>query len=843
MMGGNNSSDRIESSIIIPVHNQWHLTQNCLSALKRTIIGKSYEVIVVDNGSSDATVKECPALGEALFGRKCFYYHRLECNLNFGPASNLGATFAKGEFLVFLNNDTVPLFDWYEPLLNDFALFPDIAVTGPLLLYPKREPFGFTVQHLGVLISPTLKVGHLYEGIPAESLLAQKRRFFQAITAACMMIRRKMFGDIGGFDERFVNGFEDIDLCVRLWRAGYKMTVNPKARVIHHTSQTSGRYKHETENFRLLMQGNLQLLAPDWHIHLQNDGLRPKVNSWLSCYPEDPGQLENLLPLAELSMPEKKEALLVLINKFPLDYRLYNALADVLEFEGDSETAIAILEAGLKICSEPDMCIALKRNAAQCGNRELEQRATALLKNFLMPFSSYVNLAEQQQNWCASISLVELAEIYATWVANKKTIFEEYHRPLTKRLRDMLTEEATGTSLMGADSTSRKSRRPVVSVIIPSYNYAHFLPYTLENVLAESDVRLDIIVVDDGSVDNTTEVVKSFGNDVRYIKQENQGPSAARNTGIRLAEGDYIVFWDADDFVYPGTLISQCKTLERNAEAGLALCHNQLFESPDPAGPFSPRGRFSVPNGAFPVLFCHHNVAPIHAVMVRRSIVEKVVSFDAALHACEDYDFWLKCLAQGCQIAINDSGLALYRKHAQSLSTQKHQQQLMLEAIMRDRVERLLIDNETFAAGLKANGWLAQAARCFDLVFRLKDFAPEESVRLVKSALLAIKNMAKSAAVSTASSLYVGSAGSVSKYHALLCVEYLDAFSSAHMDGAYQTQQILKKLFPETALGRSQRSRLKKKLYTQQNIPNLYISDFVEWKLERDIVPITPDIT
>ena len=841
-MEGNYSRDRIESSIIIPVHNQWHLTRDCLAALKKTIVRKSYEVIVVDNGSSDATVEECPALGEALFGR-CFYYYRSECNLNFGPASNLGATFAKGEFLVFLNNDTVPLFEWYESLLNDFALFPDIAATGPVLLYPKREPFGFTVQHLGMLISPTLKVGHLYEGIPADSLLAQKRRFFQAITAACMMIRRKIFDDIGGFDERFINGLEDVDLCARLWKAGYKMTVNPKSRVIHHTGQTPGRYQHEMENFRLLMQGNLQLLAPDWHIHLKNDGLRPKVNSWLSCYPEDPDQLENLSPLAELSMPERKEALLVLINKFPLDYRLYKALADILELEGDSGTAISILETGLKICSEPDMCIALKRNAAQCDNIDLEQQATALLKIFLRPFSAYVNLAEQQQHWCAAISLVELAEIYATWVANKNVIFQEYHRPFTKRLRDLLTEEATETSLVGARSTSKKIKRPVISVIIPSYNYANFLPYTLENVLAEQDVKLDIIVVDDGSVDNTSDVVKSFGKDVRYIKQENQGPSAARNTGIRLAEGDYFVFLDADDLVYPGTLLSQYETLERNVEADLAICHNQLFESPDPAGPFSPKGCFPLPNGAFPILFCHHNVAPVHAFMARRAIVEKVVSFDVTLRACEDYDFWLKCLAQGCQIAINDSGLALYRKHAQSLSTQKHQQQLMHEAIIRDRIEHLLTDSDNFAAGLKANGWLALATRCFGLIFRLSDFAPEKSARLMKSALVAIKNMAKSATVDTANSLYVGNAGSVSKFHALQCTDYLHAFSTTNIDGIRQAQQIMEKLFNETTLGKSQRSRLEKNLYIQQNTPNLYISDFAEWKLEREPVSINPDIT
>ena len=90
---------------------------------------------------------------------------------------------------------------------------------------------------------------------------------------------------------------------------------------------------------------------------------------------------------------------------------------------------------------------------------------------------------------------------------------------------------------------------PLVSVIIPSYNYAGFLLHAVSSVLQQRcpQVEVEVIVVDDGSTDNTAEVARSFGPDVHYIYQENQGLSAARNAGLHAARGDFIAFLDADD--------------------------------------------------------------------------------------------------------------------------------------------------------------------------------------------------------------------------------------------------------------------------------------------------------
>ena len=831
-MTGNEPTDCVISSIVIPAHNQWHVLQNCLLALESTLAEKSYEIIVVDNGSTDATAEECPGLGETLFAGR-FHYLRTGHAMRVGAAFNSGAALAKGEFLIFLNSAAVPLPGWHEPLLNDFAAFPNIAATGPLLLYPESEPFGFTVHHLGICITPNLKIEHLYEGIPANAPLARKRRFFQMIAGTCMVIRRELFHATGAFDERFTDGLEAVDLCARLWNAGYTMTVNPEARVVHHTSQTPGRKTYDAENSRLLGQDGLYLLVPDWHIHLKNDGFRPAVNSWLSCSAENPGQLRSRASVAKLHSPEKKGILLDLIQAFPLDAELYQSLAELLESEGDFCQASVALQTGLKMSDTPAMRLDLERAAVKSGNTALAQQATALLEKFSYPFHQYVNMAEQRQEWCTEIGLEELAKVYADWLAKSDERFQQDYRPVMKRLRSRQAEGIPETSPVTPCALGRKKRQPTVSVIVPSYNYAAFLPYTLENVLSETGITLDVIVVDDGSADNTAEVARSFGKEIRYIHQENQGLPAARNTGIQAAKGEYILFLDADDLVCPGTVRSQCEILEHNRDADLAVCLNQLFTSPSPAGPFSPSGGFPLPKGAFTTWFCLRNIAPVHAFMARRSLVENVGAFDVSLRAVEDYDFWLKCLAHGSQIVINDKGLVFYRQHGQSMSNLKHQQQLIHEYLIRERVERLLKENDNFAAGVKTNGWLAHASRCFDLAISLMDIDAEKTASVMNAGIVAIKNVAKAVAFGKADSLYTGEDGEASRHHVLFCMTRLDILCHFNMEHATQARDIVVNLFPEASLAEDLREHLKKELFAKHNCPALSIPDFADWQTRK----------
>ncbi|MFP4168661.1 MAG: glycosyltransferase family 2 protein [Desulfonatronovibrionaceae bacterium] len=264
-------------AVIIPVFNQWGYTSSCLKSLREHTPWENVQVLVVDNGSTDKTPALCAQVGNEIFGSR-FEYIRLEENINFGPACNLGARTADAQFLFFLNNDTECTPGWLEPLLNAFN--DKTGAVGPLLLYPESN----LVQHLGISFTPTDNLIHLYHCIPAVSTLAQKGRKVQALTAAALMIRRDLFTFVGGFCEEYKNGYEDIDLCASLGREGYTLKCVPESRIYHYTSMSEGRFDHDSENCGVFMRRAASLVRADTHLHAAQDGLDIAFNELLQVY-------------------------------------------------------------------------------------------------------------------------------------------------------------------------------------------------------------------------------------------------------------------------------------------------------------------------------------------------------------------------------------------------------------------------------------------------------------------------------------------------------------------------------------------------------------------------------
>ncbi|MBT8763023.1 glycosyltransferase family 2 protein [Desulfohalobiaceae bacterium Ax17] len=266
-------------SIIIPVFNQWQLTKDCLISLKQHTRGENFEVIVVDNGSSDETNTHCPVLGQNLFGQQ-FKYIRLEENINFGPACNLGAKKAQGYFLFFLNNDTLVTDNWLPPLIAAFSEDKKLGAVGPLLLYPDN-----TVQHLGVAFSPLRHASHLYEFFPKDHTVVKKRRSLQAITGAAFLIPRALFFQCGSFYIGYRNGFEDVDLCVQIRGEGKRLAMIPESVVFHLTSQTPGRFTYDSVNAGILAKRCWSKFVPDRHNFYLEDGYDFRLAYNLQVYP------------------------------------------------------------------------------------------------------------------------------------------------------------------------------------------------------------------------------------------------------------------------------------------------------------------------------------------------------------------------------------------------------------------------------------------------------------------------------------------------------------------------------------------------------------------------------
>ena len=250
---------------------------------------------------------------------------------------------------------------------------------------------------------------------------------------------------------------------------------------------------------------------------------------------------------------------------------------------------------------------------------------------------------------------------------------------------------------------------PLVSVIIPTYNYARFLPEAVRSVLRQKADNLDveIIVVDDGSTDDTQEVAQTIRADVTYLRQDNQGLAAARNTGLRAAQGDFAAFLDADDLYTENLLTSQLRVFAEQPDLDMVICRCVEKRDAEDSGPMY---LWPLVNSHWDVHSCHANLAPVHCHLTRMDLVRRVGFFDTALKSCEDHDFWLRCYGLGGQAGVNPLGLVIYRKHGDNM-THNSERMFFHDALMHLKVHGMLDGIPSYPSD-KLAGWLAHAAAC-----------------------------------------------------------------------------------------------------------------------------------
>jgi glycosyltransferase involved in cell wall biosynthesis len=204
----------------------------------------------------------------------------------------------------------------------------------------------------------------------------------------------------------------------------------------------------------------------------------------------------------------------------------------------------------------------------------------------------------------------------------------------------------------------------LVSVVITCYNQALFLGESVESVLAQTHPSVEIVVVDDGSLDNTEEVARRYPQ-VRYIRQENRGLAAARNAGLRRSNGDFLVFLDADDRLVPDALRIGMTSLRDHPECALVWGHYHLL-SPD-GEVLSPPAGSPVERDKFAALLRGNYIEMHGAVMFRRGVFADVGGYDERLHACEDYDLYFR-IVRNHSIHCHGKVVAEYRRHAATMN-------------------------------------------------------------------------------------------------------------------------------------------------------------------------------
>ncbi|MBD0373704.1 MAG: glycosyltransferase [Pyrinomonadaceae bacterium] len=206
---------------------------------------------------------------------------------------------------------------------------------------------------------------------------------------------------------------------------------------------------------------------------------------------------------------------------------------------------------------------------------------------------------------------------------------------------------------------------PRISVIIPCYNQAHFLGEAIESVLNQSYPHYEIIVVDDGSTDNTSEVAESY-TQVRCISQQNQGLSAARNTGLRESTCDYLVFLDSDDRLLPVALSTGLKYLQANPDCAFVSGHYRLINANGEPQETNPQPH--VKEDHYLALLQNNYITVPASVMYRREIFEEVGNFDTSLKSSEDYDLYLR-ISRAHPVYCHGTLVAEYRAHGSNMSS------------------------------------------------------------------------------------------------------------------------------------------------------------------------------
>jgi glycosyltransferase involved in cell wall biosynthesis len=222
---------------------------------------------------------------------------------------------------------------------------------------------------------------------------------------------------------------------------------------------------------------------------------------------------------------------------------------------------------------------------------------------------------------------------------------------------------------------------PRVSIVMPVYNGARFIAEALASVQREPGIEAEIIVVDDGSTDETTRVVASVSEHdprIRLLKCEHKGVSPARNVGVRAATGAYVTFLDSDDICPPGRIARQARKLADRPDAAAVIGETLLFEELTEDLQPAPGTRY------LQIL-----TVTLHSALFRRDVFDRLGLFDETLAFSEDFDFFLRLAEAQAPLVIETEIASLYRRHAGSMTTNTNAVKAgMLAALQRSLARR-----------------------------------------------------------------------------------------------------------------------------------------------------------
>ena len=254
-------------SIIIPTRDGYDDMLRCLNSIVAKTSYPNYEIIVADNGSTDERMEKLYAKFKGQLGER-FRVESIDITINNSRINNLAAQKSKGKYLLFLNNDTEVITPGWITKMVSFAQFERIGMVGAKLYYPNQ-----TIQHAGVIVGLGGAAGHCHHTYPKGDFgyfgKLEINVNYLAVTAACCMIRKADFEQLGGFEEELTVAFNDVDLCLREYEAGHDNVWLHGVELYHYESQTRG-YENTPEK-KARFDQETKFMEDRWGKYIAND--------------------------------------------------------------------------------------------------------------------------------------------------------------------------------------------------------------------------------------------------------------------------------------------------------------------------------------------------------------------------------------------------------------------------------------------------------------------------------------------------------------------------------------------------------------------------------------------
>jgi len=611
-------------SIVIPVHNHWAYTVRCLVAVLDHSRDVAHEVIVVDNGSSDETPAGLAQLGGVRVQRN-------PTNLGFGRACNQGAALARGEFVLFLNNDTEPRRGWLAALIAAAREDPAVAAAGSRLLFADDA-----IQSAGLLLAYGLPypLSVIPRGYRKPAGEAPSSGPVRAVTGACMLVRAAAFRAAGGFDEGFENGYEDVDLCLRFGEAGGKVLFVAESVVTHHEAVSGGRFKNEAANLDRLQQrwmerlprawfdvdyrrqaaqapsragrtpasvvvvvqdalgtiapclANLRCtLGPDDEVILVDDGSRGATAQFLRHHAREHAARTRLLSseaavgfaaAARLGIGAATHGFVALLAP---NVRVGAGWLDKLVAHLERDPALGVLSPALAGRQGGDTAgplYAPPTGYPPAGASVLEKLVTARPRPVRVPASGCLVAPRAL--------LAELAAVPELLDGEPPAALADYLARDGRRLSAASDVSVRRLNQLGGDHHGPDRTRylelqsaavpaALVSIVILVRDNLALTRACIDSIYANTPGALELVLVDNGSAEDvagTARELSAGGRRVVYLRNErNEGFAYGCNQGIAASHGEYLVLLNNDVVVTPGWLSRQLALLEMDPAIGV----------------------------------------------------------------------------------------------------------------------------------------------------------------------------------------------------------------------------------------------------------------------------------